>query len=94
MKKTILTVALLSTAAVAKTALGAKAIVATVGITVAGVVLLPGLVVGDAQWQALTNEGKCDVDHAIYTVAPMFGDKQPGKIKVVVPCSEWFELNR
>ena len=54
---------------------------------------LSGLVVGDAQWQKLTNAGKCDSKHYIYTVVPVSNPKDGGFIryKLEVPCSEWPE---
>ncbi len=79
----------LSGVAVAK----AKVAVSSVLLVVFGVLFLPGLVVGDAQWQAYTNKGKCDSTHIIYTMAPKMNDGVLGKIQFAVPCNEWFALN-
>ncbi len=90
MKKTMIMMVLLSAGLMAKTTIGAKAVVLTVGMMVAGVLLFPGLIVGDAQWQRMTDKGICNSTNYIYTVAPMIGDKQPGKMKFIIPCDEWF----
>ncbi len=65
-------------------------IVKTLIMPIVGFVLLPTLVLGDAQWQVLTNKGKCDSDHTIYTISPT----PANIIDIGVPCSEWFDLNR
>ncbi len=93
MRKIIFGVTLLSGVAVAK-ALTIKTFAVGTALVVFGTLALPGLVVGDAQWQRMTDAGTCNSENNIYTIGPMFGDKQPGKIKFVIPCNEWFELNR
>ena len=51
---------------------------------VVGAVLLPGLVLGDIQWQIYTNRGNCDAEHNIVTISPL---------GVRVPCASWYAKN-
>ncbi len=51
---------------------------------VVGAVLLPGLVLGDLQWQIYTNRGNCNAKHNIITLSPL---------GVKVPCDSWYKKN-
>ncbi len=51
---------------------------------IVGAVLLPGLVLGDIQWQIYTNRGNCDAEHTIVTLSTL---------GVKVPCSLWYAKN-
>ncbi len=58
-----------------------------------GAALLPGLVIGDAQWQAYTNRGNCDTRHFIITLVPTPKNRENFGLSVKIPCSAWFEKN-
>ncbi|OYT57760.1 MAG: hypothetical protein B6U76_00190 [Desulfurococcales archaeon ex4484_217_2] len=67
--------------------------VAVLAFMIVGGTALTGLATGDAQWQYYTNNNTCDSKHYIYTFFPK-SDKETGKwykVKVVVPCNEWFK---
>ena len=51
---------------------------------IVGAVLLPGLVLGDLQWQIYTNRGNCNAKHNIITLSPL---------GVKVPCDSWYKKN-
>ncbi len=91
MKKIIMLMGLLS--AVAMAGVKAKVLASSVVLVATGVLFFPGLVVGDAQWQAYTNKKVCDSEHIIYSTAPQLKDGVLGKIQFATPCSEWYEYN-
>ncbi len=62
-------------------------------LPVVGALLFPGLVIGDAQWQAYTNRGNCDTRHFIVTLVPTPKNRESFGLSVKVPCSAWFEKN-
>ncbi len=92
MKKIIVLIMALSTIAMA--GVKAKVLVSSAVLVLLGGLLLPGLVVGDAQFQAYTNKGVCDGEHTIYTLAPQLKDGVLGKIQFTTPCSEWYPLTK
>lgn len=59
-----------------------------------GALALPGLVVGDAQWQYHTDKQQCDNKHYIYTYFPKKGDGELGKVQFKIPCGKWFKYNK
>ncbi len=87
--KKIIALMILATA-IAAAGVKVKVIASSVFLIAAGVLFLPGLVIGDAQWQAYTNKEKCDNEHTIYSTAPQTKDGVLGKIRFAVPCSEWY----
>ena len=58
---------------------------------IVGVMLFPGLVIGDAQWQSLTDKGQCDTRHFIVTLVPTPRNRDSFGLSVKVPCTAWFE---
>ncbi len=80
--------------AVAMAGVKAKVLASSLVLVATGILFMPGLVVGDAQWQAYTNKGVCDNSHTIYSTAPQLKDGVLGKIAFAVPCTEWYEYNR
>ncbi len=91
MRKIMLLMVLIS--AMAMAGVKAKVLASSVVLVVGGALFLPGLVVGDAQWQAYTNKGVCDSSHTIYTLAPQLKDGVLGKIQLATLCNEWYEYN-
>lgn len=88
MKKIIALVIL--TSAIAAAGVKTKVFVSSVVLVATGALFLPGLVIGDAQWQAYTNKGKCDSNHTIYSTAPQTKDGILGRIRFAIPCDEWY----
>ncbi len=68
-----------------------KSFVDVLIMPITGALLLPGLVIGDAQWQFHTNRNNCDTRHFIYTIVPTPKNREKFGISVKVPCSAWFE---
>jgi hypothetical protein len=58
---------------------------------VVGALLFPGLIIGDAQWQYLTDRGNCDTRHFIVTLVPTPRNRDNFGLSVKVPCTAWFE---
>lgn len=73
---------------------GVKVLATSLVLVVGGALMLPGLVVGDAQWQSYTDRGVCDSTKIIYSTAPKLKDGVLGKISLATPCNEWYEFNR
>lgn len=94
MKKIMILMMIMSAAAMASVKVASVKVLASSIVLVAlGGLALPGLVVGDAQWQAYTNKGVCDSSHTIYTLAPQLKDGVLGKIQLATLCSDWYPLN-
>ena len=53
-----------------------------------GVLMFPGLVIGDAQWQYYTNRDECNLRHSIKTFAIV---PPSNTFRFSVPCKLWFK---